>query len=137
MIGLLVVTHETLGQAYTQLAKHIFGSMPCNIGILNVRSNEQPETIRHRAKELIASLDYPDGLLILTDLFGATPCNVARHLIHNDKMMILTGLNAPMLVKATQYAKDSHNLPALVAEVKAAAIEGILTISNKDMNATT
>lgn len=136
MIGLLVVTHETLGQAYSQLAQHIFGSMPGNIGILNVRSDDKPEAIRRKAAHLIASVDHGDGILVLTDIFGATPCNIARNLIHNDKMIMLTGLNAPMLVKATQYAKDSTDLMALTAEVKAAAIEGILTISYEDVSTT-
>lgn len=135
MIGLLVVTHETLGQAYTQLAQHIFGSMPSNVGILNVRSDDKPEAIRNRATALIDSVDHGDGILVLTDIFGATPCNIARNLIHNDKMVMLTGLNAPMLIKATQHAKDQHDLMALAAEVKAAAIEGILTISYEDVSA--
>lgn len=134
MIGLMIVTHETLGQAYTQLAEHIFGAMPENVAILSVRQDDQPEAVRAKALVLLAQLDEGHGVLVLTDIFGATPCNVARNLIHNDKMVMITGLNAPMMVKAMQYAKESNDLLALAAEVKRAAISGILTITYDDVN---
>ncbi|WP_066570423.1 PTS sugar transporter subunit IIA [Snodgrassella sp. CFCC 13594] len=134
MIGLMIVTHETLGQAYTQLAEHIFGAMPENVAILSVRQDDQPEAVRAKALVLLAQLDEGHGVLVLTDIFGATPCNVARNLIHNDKMVMITGLNAPMMVKAMQYAKESNDLLTLAAEVKRAAISGILTITYDDVN---
>jgi PTS system ascorbate-specific IIA component len=104
------------------------------VAILSVRQDDQPEAVRAKALVLLAQLDEGHGVLVLTDIFGATPCNVARNLIHNDKMVMITGLNAPMMVKAMQYAKESNDLLTLAAEVKRAAISGILTITYDDVN---
>lgn len=134
MIGLLIVTHETLGLAYTQLAEHIFGTVPATTAILGVRHDDEPEVLRSRVKDLAAQLDSGQGVLVLTDLFGATPCNAARAIINSKNIIMITGLNAPMMVKAIQYAQTSEDLAALANDVEQAAVNGILKITYDDVS---
>lgn len=134
MIGLLIITHETLGEAYTQLARHFFDEVPSNVRILGVRGHDSPQTLEEGAAVLLAQLDCSGGTLMLTDIFGATPCNTAQKLIHDDKTLMLTGLNAPMMVKAIQYAAKSQDVHELAAAVKQAAVNGIMIIDYNDVS---
>ncbi|NUE67632.1 MULTISPECIES: PTS sugar transporter subunit IIA [Snodgrassella] len=132
MIGLMIVTHETVGQANMQLIQHIFGSVPDNVSLIGVRSSDSLESIHTDVVEKLATLDYGHGVLILTDIFGATPCNLVCRLINRDNVIVLTGLNAPMLIKALQNFAKADDVYKFAEEVKTAAIAGIMTISNQD-----
>ena len=134
MIGLLIITHETLGEAYTQLAGHFFGEVPPNVRILGVRGDDSPQTLVEGAEVLLAQLDCSGGTLMLTDIFGATPCNTAQKLIHDHNTLMVAGLNAPMMVKAIQYAAKSNNVHELAEAVKQAAINGIMIIDYNDVS---
>lgn len=105
MIGLLIITHETIGEAYRKLAHHFFpGGLPENVRILGVQPTEDQDDIINNAIAALQEFPDNDGVLIMTDIFGATPCNAARRLVRENKSAILTGLNAPMMVKAVQYS---------------------------------
>ena len=136
MIGLLIVTHETLGHAFSSLVSHFFGPCPDNVRLLNVAKDDTPELILTRASALIHEVNQGQGVLILTDIFGATPCNISRKLIQSDDVMMLTGLNAPMMVKAIQYSALRNDLNALTQEVKEAALHGIMALSYEPEEAT-
>ncbi|MCF7522201.1 PTS mannose transporter subunit IIA [Neisseria sp. ZJ106] len=130
MISLLVITHESVGEAYQGLARHFFaGGLPDYVQILGVQPDEDQDDIINRA---IASLqDFPPnhGVLIMTDIFGATPCNAARRMVRENKSAILTGLNAPMMIKAMQYAPQAEDLQAFTETVREAAVKGIFAIT--------
>lgn len=131
MIGLLIITHETIGEAYRGLADHFFpNSFPENLHILGVQPNEDQNDIINNA--IAALQEFPDnrGVLIMTDIFGATPCNAARRLVRENKSAILTGLNAPMMIKAIQYSSQAENLSDFTETVKEAAIRGIFAITS-------
>ncbi len=136
MIGLLIVTHETLGHAYTALVSHFFGQTPEHVQLLNVAKDEAPESVLQKAALMIAEVNRGHGVLIITDIFGATPCNIARKLIQSDDVAMITGLNAPMMVKAIQYSSRKDDLRALLKEVKAAAIAGIIDLTLDDLEST-
>ena len=128
MIGLLIITHETLGAAYTRLAEHFFPHFDFHhVAILNVETDDDHESIIRRAREKLPKLDHGHGVLVLTDIFGATPCNAALKLIERGKSAMITGLNAPMLIKAVNYSVKSESLPEFVEIVKQAGIDGILS----------
>ncbi len=132
MIGLLIITHETLGQAYAQLAAHFFGDLPENVRIVGVLAQEMPEQITERAAAVLTQLQSAyQGVLLLTDIFGATPCNTAQKLIHDDKTVMVTGLNAPMMVKAMQYATQAEHAHTLALSVRDAAVNGIMVLDNQ------
>ncbi|WP_373813317.1 PTS sugar transporter subunit IIA [Neisseria dentiae] len=131
MIGLLIITHEAIGEAYRSLAQHFFfGDTPQNIRILGVDTHEDHDSIISRARQMTADLDCDAGVLIMTDIFGATPCNAARQLVESGKTAMLTGLNAPMMVKAANYAPAADNLAAFTQLVKEAAVNGIIDITS-------
>ena len=136
MIGLLIVTHESLGHAYNALVSHFFGDCPDNVRLLNVAKDTPPELISEQATQLIGQVNQGQGVLILTDIFGATPCNVARTLITSNDVVMLTGLNAPMMVKAIQYSALRQDVHLFTQEVKTAAISGIMTLNHTPEEAT-
>lgn len=130
MIGLLIITHETIGEAYRSLARHFFPEgTPNNIRILGALPDEDQDDIINNAIMMIQ--DFPDnnGVLIMTDIFGATPCNAARRMVRENKSAILTGLNAPMMIKAMQYAGRAENLSEFTETVREAAVRGIFAIT--------
>lgn len=128
MIGLLIITHETLGHAFSSLVSHFFGPCPENVKLLNVAKDDAPEIILSQAQSLISEINQGHGVLILTDIFGATPCNTARKLIQSDDVVMVTGLNAAMMVKAIQYSALRDDVNLLANEVRDAAISGIMTL---------
>ena len=131
MIGLLIITHETIGEAYQGLTHHFFpNGFPENVRILGVQPNEDQNDIINNA--IAALQEFPDnrGVLIMTDIFGATPCNAARRLVRENKSAILTGLNAPMMIKAIQSSSQAENLSDFTETVKEAAIRGIFAITS-------
>ena len=98
--------------------------------------DDTPELILTRASALIHEVNQGQGVLILTDIFGATPCNISRKLIQSDDVMMLTGLNAPMMVKAIQYSALRNDLHSLTQEVKEAALHGIMALTYEPEEAT-
>ena len=129
MIGIIIVTHESIGKAYARLANHFFPEIPAHIRLLGVERMEDHDDIIRRIRAEIDGLDAPDGVLVLTDIFGATPCNAARKLIVPHKVAMLTGLNAPMLIKAVQYSGTAGNLEDFTEDVRQAAVKGILALT--------
>lgn len=129
MINILIVTHERIGEAYRALAHHFFSDIPSCIGLLGVEKTEDHEDVIARIREEIAKMPTHDGVLVLTDIFGATPCNAARKLTEPNKIAMLTGLNAPMMIKAIQYAPQANDLVEFTATVRQAAINGIFEIT--------
>ena len=129
MIGLLIVTHETIGEAYRKLAHHFFpGGLPENVRILGVQPTEGQDDIINNAIAALQEFPDNDGVLIMTDIFGATPCNAARRLVRENKSAILTGLNAPMMIKAIQHSPEAEDLAAFTESVREAAVRGIFAI---------
>lgn len=131
MIGLLIITHEAIGEAYRSLTSHFFpDGAPANIRILGAQPTEDQDDIINNA--ICALQEFPDndGVLIMTDIFGATPCNAARRLVRENKSAILTGLNAPMMIKAAQYSPAADDLAAFTETVKEAAVKGIFAITS-------
>ncbi|MDO4432978.1 MAG: PTS mannose transporter subunit IIA [Alysiella sp.] len=127
MIGLLIITHETLGVAYTQLAQHIFPHMNFDhIRLLNVENTDDHENIIARAHAMLPEINRGKGVLILTDIFGATPCNAAMKMVVPQQSAMMSGLNAPMLIKALTYSTQADDLHDFVAQVKQAGINGIM-----------
>ena len=130
MINLLIIAHETLGAAYTALAHHILPHSDfSHIHQLHVLPNDDHDTIIQRAQDHLVHAAPPHGTLILTDIFGATPCNAALKLVVPQQTSMVTGLNAPMLIKALTHSAHSADLARFTETVKQAGINGILAFS--------
>jgi len=118
VVGVLLVTHNGLGDSFVDCIKHVLGEVPDNLKVLSVLAGD--DTLRKLAEghALIKQLDTGGGVLILADVFGATPSNIGRQLCHAEHVMGVAGVNLPMLLRVV--CSPNKNLPEL-AEI---AIEG-------------
>jgi len=100
MIGILVVSHEPLGTALIHCTRHIFGRMPPQLAALDVIPDEDPAAALAGARELMSRINDGSGVLVLTDIYGATPSRIAGQLAEPHRVLVIAGVNLPLLVKA-------------------------------------
>ncbi|GAA4409665.1 PTS fructose transporter subunit IIA [Quisquiliibacterium transsilvanicum] len=100
MIGILVVSHEPLGTALIHCTRHIFGRMPPQLAALDVIPDEDPAAALAGARELMSRINDGSGVLVLTDIYGATPSRIAAKLAEPHRVVVIAGVNLPLLVKA-------------------------------------
>lgn len=103
MIGLFLITHGGLGEALVQCACHVMGRRPPQLMHLGVAAQDDPDAALPLARELLAVADKGDGALIMTDIYGATPANVAMKLLSPGRIEGVAGVNLPMLLRAISY----------------------------------
>lgn len=104
MIGIVIVAHEGLAEAYAQAVQHVVGEIP-ELAVVSVSSEDGPETRREEIQTAVSTVDTGDGVVLVTDLFGSTPSNIAVGACHPERMDVLYGANLPMLI---QLAKSRH-----------------------------
>lgn len=104
MIGILLVTHNGLGDSLVDCVRHVLGSVPPNLKALSVLADDDPQQKENEARALIAQLDSGSGVLLLSDLFGATPSNIARRLHQPGRIEGVAGVNLPMLLRVVCYS---------------------------------
>lgn len=129
MIGILIIAHGTLGESLIHCASHVFGTRPQQVRQLGITIHDDPAGILPQAQELVKQLDDGNGVLVLSDMYGATPCNIACRLLEPGKVEVLAGVNLPMLVRALTYRDE----PLAVALEKAltGGREGVKNISKE------
>ncbi|MFN4324462.1 MAG: PTS sugar transporter subunit IIA [Azonexus sp.] len=103
MIGILLITHGSYGEALVQNACHVLNKRPPQLNQLGLSAQDDPLDLLPLARELVSLVDTGDGALIMTDLFGATPANLALKLLEPGRVEGLTGANLPMLLRALTY----------------------------------
>jgi PTS system ascorbate-specific IIA component len=99
LIGVLVVTHGSIGEALLASASQILGAAPQQVATLSVWRQDDPDDLVLRARELLEGLDAGDGVLVLTDIFGATPGNVVSRLLEDGRIEGVSGASLPMLLR--------------------------------------
>ena len=99
MVGILLVTHNGLGDSFVDCVKHVLGEVPDNLKALSVYADDDPKQKLIEGEALIKELDTGGGVLILADVFGATPSNIGRQLCHAERVIGVAGLNLPMLLR--------------------------------------
>jgi PTS system mannose-specific IIA component len=97
--GILLVTHNGLGDSFVDCVKHVLGEVPPNLKVLSVRAGDDPRLKLAEGQSIIKELDTGSGVLILADVFGATPSNIGRQLCHAEHVIGVAGLNLPMLLR--------------------------------------
>ena len=98
MTGILVVAHNALGESLVDCVKHVLAEVPHNLKVLSVYAGDDPQQKLAEGQALIRQLDS-GGVLILADIFGATPSNIAWQLCHAEHVMGVAGVNLPMLLR--------------------------------------
>ena len=116
MIGVIVVTHGQLANELVNAARTIVGELP-QLSAVSIGWNDDPTGAREAIAEAIGRVQGPDGVLILTDMFGGTPSNLGLTFLETSRVEIITGVNLPMLIKLAQL-KDSADLIAVAREVR-------------------
>ena len=103
MVGILLVTHNGLGDSLLDCVRHVLDEVPHNLKVLSVLAGDDPQLKLVEGQSLIKQLDTGDGVLILADIFGATPSNIARRLCHGERVMGVAGVNLPMLLRVVRH----------------------------------
>jgi len=129
MVGILLITHGALGESLLRAAAHTLGRQPERAEHIAVSAADAPEALLARGREALARVDDGAGVLILTDMFGATPANVATRLLQDGRVEGLSGANLPMLVRALSH-RDAP-LAAVVEKARSGGEDGVVHM-NKD-----
>ncbi len=118
MAGILLVTHNGLADSFVDCVKHVLGQVPRNLKVLSVLAGDDLKSKLAEGQELIKQLDTGGGVLLLADVYGATPSNIGRQLCHAERVIGVAGLNLPMLLRVVCHPDTT---PSELAKV---AIEG-------------
>jgi PTS system ascorbate-specific IIA component len=103
-VGLLIITHNGTGRGLLDTATRIFGSCPLEAKTIDVPYDASPEQLKSEAFTLIETLNSGDGVLVLTDMYGSTPGNIATALCQEQEINVVAGINLPMLARVFNYA---------------------------------
>jgi PTS system ascorbate-specific IIA component len=101
--GLLIISHENIGTALVDTASLMLEMCPMALELLPVSPGCTPEPLFDKAMAAVRRLDRGTGVLVLTDMYGSTPSNVANLLAREANVMVVAGLNLPMLVRVFNY----------------------------------
>lgn len=123
-VHLIIMTHGKIGQALLAATTHTIGQLPIPTTTLSVHRDSDAQKIKEQLQQLLVQLNCPGGILILTDLYGATPCNIARNFAKQDDVRVVSGINLPMLMKVMNYPQLSLN--ELVLKATSGGAEGIV-----------
>ncbi len=126
MIGILLVTHGTLGESLVQCACHVLNKRPPKIAQLGLSAQDDPLDILPLARQMLAWTDSGHGVLLLTDIYGATPCNVAAKLIEPGRVEAIAGVNLPMLLRVLTYRE--RDMKTLLQRAVSGGCDGVLHI---------
>jgi len=135
MVGILLVTHNGLGDSFVDCVKHVLGEVPRNLRVLTVLAGDDPQLKLVEGQALIKQLDTGGGVLVLADVFGATPSNIARQLCHAENVMGVAGVNLPMLLRTV--CSSGNTLPELAQIAIEGGRECIVYIDSEGCHATT
>lgn len=124
MIGILIIAHGSLGESLIHCASHVMGKLPPQLDYLAVSTNDEPSTLLPKALAQLESLNSGHGVLILSDIYGATPCNIVTKLLTPNVVEGVAGVNLPMLVRVLNYRNES--LETCISKAITGGREGVV-----------
>jgi len=133
MVGILIVAHGTFGEALIHCASHVLGKRPPQVLQLGVGVHDDPEALLPLARELVGQLDEGEGVLVFSDMLGATPCNIASRLLAPGKVEGISGINLPMLIRALTYRDEP--LATVAAKAIDGGLAGVVHLNTDSCNA--
>jgi PTS system ascorbate-specific IIA component len=126
MIGILVITHGTLGESLVHCASHVLNKRPPRLKQLGFTAQDDPMQLLPQARTLIKELDDGDGVLILTDMYGGSPSNIAAKLVVPGRVEAVAGVSLPMLIRALTYRDKS--LQVIVTKAVSGGCDGVVRV---------
>lgn len=123
-VGVLLITHPGIGTVLLDTARNMLGQCFLQTAILEVPLDSPLDEIKKQAMSIIEKLDQGDGVLLLCDIFGSTPCNIAQCSNDQHKLRLVAGVNLPMLVRVLNYS--DLNLDELAAKATSGGSDGIM-----------
>ncbi|MBI4998668.1 MAG: PTS fructose transporter subunit IIA [Rhodocyclales bacterium] len=124
MIGLFLLTHGSYGESLIQCACHVLNTRPPQIAQLGVSAQDDPLDALPLAEKMLTLVDSGKGVLIMTDIFGATPANIAMKLLKRGTIEGVAGVNLPMLLRALTYR--DKGMETLVTKAIAGGRDGVI-----------
>ncbi len=128
-VGLLLLTHNDIGSQLLLAAKSTYGSIPLRTELLSIDHYDKPTDIINLAKQYVKVLDSGKGVLILTDMFGSTPSNIAKEFSCYKNVKIVSGVNLSMLLNIFNY--PDLNLNNLMIKALEGGRDGVLEIKDE------
>jgi PTS system ascorbate-specific IIA component len=126
MIGILIIAHGTLGESLIHCASHVLNKRPGKLRQLGVTAQDDPLLLLPQARALVKELDGGSGVLILSDMYGGSPSNIAAKLVVPGRVEGVAGVNLPMLIRALTYR--DRPLATLVTKAVSGGCEGVVRI---------
>ena len=130
MNAILIIAHAPLAHALRECALHVFPDCGAGVAAIDVQPNLPPEETLASARVALDQLTRSgtiDGVLVLTDIFGATPSNVAQKLVDGVRSRLITGVNLPMLLRSVSYRNEP--LEALVSRAVIGGTQGVMQVA--------
>ena len=126
MIGILIIAHGTLGESLIHCASHVLNKRPPRLRQLGITAQDDPLLLLPQARALVKELDAGSGVLILSDMYGGSPSNIAAKLLIPGRVEGVAGVNLPMVIRALTYR--DRPLAILVTKAVSGGCEGVLRI---------
>lgn len=136
MIGILIVAHGSLGDSLVECVTHVLGARPQGLATLDFIGHADPDERQKALQARLDELDTGSGILVLTDIYGATPSNTLCRVLQPERIEGVTGVNLPMLLKALNY-RTTLALPQLVERIVEGGRNSITHISESMCHAAT
>jgi PTS system ascorbate-specific IIA component len=129
MVGILLLTHAPLGQAFIDAATHVFRTRPERFEAIDVDADQDTAEVRRLASEAICRIDDGTGVLVMTDVMGGTPCNCTTSLTEPGHVEVVAGISLPMLLRALTYRHDTVDV--VVEMALAGGQNGAVRVDNR------
>ncbi|TCS37893.1 PTS system ascorbate-specific IIA component [Paucimonas lemoignei] len=129
MVGILLLTHAPLGEAFVAAATHVFRNRPERLEAIDVKADQDTAEVRRIAGEAIKRLDDGSGVLVITDVMGGTPSNCTLQLCSPGEVEVIAGISLPMLLRALTYRQDT--LDVVVEMALAGGQGGAVRVDNR------
>ena len=114
MIGMILVTHGNLAVEFVSAMEHVVGPQPA-VATVCIGPHDDMEQRRAEIAEAVTAINDGSGVVILTDLFGGTPSNLAISLLETGKVEVIAGINLPMLIRLAEARKKKDIGTAVIA----------------------
>jgi mannose PTS system EIIA component len=129
MVGILLLTHAPLGNAFIEAATHVFRVRPERLESIDVRADQDTAEVRQLARAAIARIDDGTGVLVITDVMGGTPSNCCFQIGEPGHVEVIAGISLPMLLRALTYRNDT--LDVVMEMALAGGQSGAVRVENR------